>query len=137
MTLKSFKYPIYKWHKNKGYGTKDHLLAIKLYGITEIHRKSFNINSKKLIMLNARKRIKIRNSKFILGDCLNELKRLETESVDMIFCDPPYFLQLTKELHRPDMSIVKGVKENWDKFSSYSEYDKFSKTWLKKSAKEF
>ena len=82
-------------------------------------------------MLNAKKRIKIRNSKFILGDCLNELKRLETESVDMIFCDPPYFLQLTKELHRPDMSIVKGVKENWDKFSSYSEYDKFSKTWLK------
>ena len=48
MTLKSFKYPIYKWHKNKGYGTKDHLLAIKLYGITDIHRKSFNINSKKI-----------------------------------------------------------------------------------------
>ena len=48
MTLKSFKYPIYKWHKNKGYGTKDHLLAIKLYGITEIHRKSFNMDSKKI-----------------------------------------------------------------------------------------
>ena len=48
MTLKSFKYPIYKWHKNKGYGTKDHLLAIKLYGITEIHRKSFNMNGKKI-----------------------------------------------------------------------------------------
>ena len=44
MTLKSLKYPIYKWHKNKGYGTKDHLLAIKLYGITENHRKTFKMN---------------------------------------------------------------------------------------------
>lgn len=44
MTLKSFKYPLYKWYKNKGYGTKDHLLAIKHYGITENHRKSFNMN---------------------------------------------------------------------------------------------
>ena len=47
MTLKSFKYPFYKWHKNKGYGTKDHLLAIKHYGITENHRKSFNMNYNK------------------------------------------------------------------------------------------
>ena len=43
MTLKSLKYPIYKWKKNKGYGTKDHLLAIKLYGITEIHRKTYKM----------------------------------------------------------------------------------------------
>ena len=82
-------------------------------------------------MLDKRKRSKIRSSKFILGNSLYELKNLETGSVDMIFCDPPYFLQLNKELHRPDMSLVKGVKEKWDKFSSYSEYDKFSKTWLK------
>ena len=54
MTLKSFKYPIYKWHKNKGYGTKDHLLAIKLYEELN-YRKSFNMDSKKLIMFNARK----------------------------------------------------------------------------------
>ncbi len=43
MILKSLKYPIYKWEKNKGYGTKDHLLAIKLYGITEIHRKTYKM----------------------------------------------------------------------------------------------
>ena len=47
MVLKSFKYPIYKWEKNKGYGTKDHLLAIKLYGITEFHRKSYKMNFNK------------------------------------------------------------------------------------------
>ena len=61
-------------------------------------------------MLDKRKRSKIRSSKFILGNSLYELKNLETGSVDMIFCDPPYFLQLNKELHRPDMSLVKGVK---------------------------
>ena len=44
----SEKYPEYSFEKNKGYGTKDHLLAIKLYGITEIHRKSFNMDSKKI-----------------------------------------------------------------------------------------
>ena len=57
------------------------------------------------------KKVKIRNSKFILGNTINELKHLETESIDMIFCDPPYFLQLTKELRRPDMTVVKGVKK--------------------------
>ncbi len=82
-------------------------------------------------MLKSMKILKIRNSKFILGNSLNELKYLETSSVDMIFCDPPYFLQLTKDLHRPDMTLVKGVKENWDKFSSYTEYDKFTNLWLK------
>ena len=44
MVLKSLQYHLFKWEKNKGYGTKDHLLAVKLYGITEIHRKSFYIN---------------------------------------------------------------------------------------------
>ncbi len=82
-------------------------------------------------MLKFKKTLKIRNSKFILGNSLNELKHLETSSVNMIFCDPPYFLQLTKDLHRPDMTLVKGVKENWDKFSSYTEYDNFTNLWLK------
>ena len=82
-------------------------------------------------MRNQFKKLKIRNSKFILGNTLDELKYLETESVDMIFCDPPYFLQLTKELRRPDMTVVKGVKETWDKFSSYKEYDDFTNLWLK------
>ena len=44
MVLKSLQYPLFKWEKNKGYGTKDHLLAIKLYGITENHRKTFKMN---------------------------------------------------------------------------------------------
>ena len=47
MVLKSLQYPLFKWEKNKGYGTKDHLLAIKLYGITDFHRKSFRMNNLK------------------------------------------------------------------------------------------
>ena len=43
MILQSFKHPLYKWDKNKGYGTKEHLLAVKLYGITDFHRKSYKI----------------------------------------------------------------------------------------------
>jgi len=35
------KYPKYSWHKNFGYGTKDHLYGLKKYGITKHHRKKF------------------------------------------------------------------------------------------------
>ena len=62
-------------------------------------------------MKNQFKKLKIRNSKFILGNSLEELQYLETDSVDMIFCDPPYFLQLTKELRRPDMSVEGGKRK--------------------------
>tara|TARA_E500000331_G_scaffold321929_1_gene336478 strand:- start:841 stop:1944 length:1104 start_codon:yes stop_codon:yes gene_type:complete len=82
-------------------------------------------------MEKSNNKFKIRNSKFILGDTITELKLLEASSVDMIFCDPPYFLQLRKKLLRPDMSEVNGVKEKWDQFSSYQEYDNFTNNWLK------
>ena len=73
------------------------------------------------------------NCKLIHGNCLEVLDKLfeeKGEFVDLIFCDPPYFLQLTKELRRPDMSVVEGVKETWDKFSSYKEYDEFTNLLL-------
>ena len=74
--------------------------------------------------------LKIRNSKFILGETLEQLKKIDSASIDMAFCDPPYYLQLSKKLYRPDQSAVEGVDDNWDKFSSYSEYDEFSHKWL-------
>ena len=76
------------------------------------------------------KKTKIRNSKFILGDTISELEKIDSSSIDMAFCDPPYYLQLSKKLYRPDQSAVSGVDDNWDKFSSYEEYDNFSKKWL-------
>ena len=79
----------------------------------------------------SRIKLKIRSSKFILGDSVTELDKIESNSIDLVFCDPPYNLQLSKKLYRPDTSYVSGVKENWDKFSSFDEYDIFTKSWLK------
>src|SRR5438067_795231 len=64
------------------------------------------------------------------GDCLVEMARLAEASVDLVFADPPYNLQLNGELHRPDNSRVDGVEEDWDKFAGFAEYDRFTRDWL-------
>ncbi len=66
----------------------------------------------------------------IAGDCVAALKTMPDKSVDLIFADPPYNLQLQGELHRPDHSRVAGVDDAWDKFSSFAEYDAFTRAWL-------
>ncbi|HEX3953396.1 MAG TPA: site-specific DNA-methyltransferase [Stellaceae bacterium] len=66
----------------------------------------------------------------IEGDCLAALARLPDASVDLVFADPPYNLQLSGELHRPDNSRVDGVEEDWDKFGDFAEYDRFTRAWL-------
>lgn len=68
--------------------------------------------------------------KIIHGDCIEELKNIDDESIDLIFADPPYNLQLSKTLIRPNGSIVDGVNEKWDCFSSFEEYDVFTENWL-------
>jgi DNA modification methylase len=70
-------------------------------------------------------------NQIVHGDSLVLLKEIPTSSIDLIFCDPPYNLQLKKELYRPDGTKVNGVNEQWDKFESYENYDKFVITWLK------
>lgn len=64
------------------------------------------------------------------GDCIEELRKLPANSVDVIFADPPYNLQLTGELLRPDQSRVDGVEEAWDQFSTFKAYDEFTRDWL-------
>ncbi len=66
----------------------------------------------------------------IQGDCLAAMARLPAASVDLIFADPPYNLQLTGELTRPDQSRVDGVTDHWDQFASFEAYDKFTRAWL-------
>ena len=66
----------------------------------------------------------------IRGDCLKVLPQLPDKSVNLIFADPPYNLQLKGELWRPNMTRVDGVEDDWDKFSSFSEYDEFCEAWL-------
>ncbi|ADH91682.1 DNA methylase N-4/N-6 domain protein [Ancylobacter novellus DSM 506] len=64
------------------------------------------------------------------GDCVAELSKLPARSVDMVFADPPYNLQLQGELKRPDDSRVDAVDDAWDKFESFQAYDAFTRAWL-------
>ncbi len=66
----------------------------------------------------------------LVGDCVEKLARLPAESVDLVFADPPYNLQLEGSLSRPDQSRVDAVDDDWDKFSSFAEYDSFTRAWL-------
>ena len=72
---------------------------------------------------------KLKN-KIINGDSLKELKKIPNESFDLIFADPPYNLQLKKELSRPDTSKVDAVNDKWDKFENFKSYDEFTSKWL-------
>ncbi|WP_309088039.1 site-specific DNA-methyltransferase [Phenylobacterium sp.] len=67
----------------------------------------------------------------IEGDCLEELKKLPDRSVDLVFADPPYNLQLGGDLLRPDNSKVDAVDDHWDQFESFEAYDAFTRAWLK------
>jgi modification methylase len=64
------------------------------------------------------------------GDCAEIMAGLPAGSVDLIFADPPYNLQLGGELHRPDNSRVDGVDEAWDRFDDFRSYDDFTRAWL-------
>ena len=66
----------------------------------------------------------------LVGDCLAEMMRLPEASVDLVFADPPYNLQLEGALSRPDQSVVDGVDDAWDKFANFAEYDAFTRGWL-------
>src|SRR5436305_10435724 len=66
----------------------------------------------------------------IVGDCVAEMARLPAASVDLVFADPPYNLQLQGALKRPDESKVDAVDDTWDKFSSFQAYDDFTRAWL-------
>ena len=66
----------------------------------------------------------------IPGDCIAAMRSLPDASVDMVFADPPYNLQLGGDLNRPDGSHVDAVTDAWDKFDSFATYDKFTREWL-------
>lgn len=64
------------------------------------------------------------------GDCIEILNSLPENSIDLIFADPPYNLQLQNALHRPNMTKVDAVTDDWDQFDSFAHYDNFTKSWL-------
>jgi DNA modification methylase len=66
----------------------------------------------------------------LLGDCIEVLRSLPAESVDVVFADPPYNLQLNKTLERPNRTVVDGVNHQWDRFESFQTYDAFTREWV-------
>jgi modification methylase len=82
--------------------------------------------------------MKLPLDRVLVGDCVAELEKLPANSVDVIFADPPYNLQLAGELHRPNNTRVDGVDAAWDRFAddsddplaSFSAYDAFTREWL-------
>jgi modification methylase len=69
-------------------------------------------------------------SRILVGDCVAEMAKLPAASVDLVFADPPYNLQLEGDLKRPDDSRVDAVDDDWDKFASFAAYDEFTRAWL-------
>jgi DNA modification methylase len=69
-------------------------------------------------------------NQILQGDCVETMDSLPEASIDLIFADPPYNLQLHNHLHRPDMSKVAAVNDAWDRFESFEAYDGFTLNWL-------
>ncbi len=72
----------------------------------------------------------IKTNTILHGDSLEIMKQMPDCCVDVIFADPPYFMQLGGELYRPDSSHVSAVTDEWDKFDNFESYDKFTTDWL-------
>jgi modification methylase len=70
------------------------------------------------------------SGRIVVGDCVAQMAALPAASIDLVFADPPYNLQLKGDLKRPDDSRVDAVDDDWDKFASFSDYDAFTRAWL-------
>jgi len=79
---------------------------------------------------NAKSAVSLPLNTILDGDCIERMNALPAESIDLIFADPPYNLQLKGDLHRPDNSKVDAVDDHWDQFDSFKVYDKFTREWL-------
>ena len=86
-------------------------------------RRSKNVTSSQTLKCGS-------SGRLIVGDCIEELRALKSASVDLVFADPPYNLQLEGDLLRPNNSRVDGVDDDWDKFASFADYDQFTRAWL-------
>ena len=74
--------------------------------------------------------LKLPIDEIMVGDSIEMMRRLPAGSIDLVFADPPYNLQLEGALSRPDHSVVDAVDDAWDKFDSFADYDAFTRSWL-------
>ncbi len=75
-------------------------------------------------------KISLPTDTILKGDCITHMQSLPDQSLDLIFADPPYNLQLGGDLHRPNNSKVDAVDDHWDQFESLKSYDEFTRQWL-------
>ncbi|RTL69198.1 MAG: site-specific DNA-methyltransferase [Hyphomicrobiales bacterium] len=80
--------------------------------------------------MSSRSRSALPANRILIGDCLGELAKLPSASIDLVFADPPYNLQLAGDLLRPNNTKVDGVDQDWDRFTSFEHYDTFTRAWL-------
>lgn len=73
---------------------------------------------------------KLPENRILKGDCIELMRSLPENSIDMIFADPPYNLQLAGSLYRPNNTKVDAVDDHWDKFDDFDAYDRFTRDWL-------
>lgn len=85
---------------------------------------------KRAVKALAQPRPELPVNRILRGDCIENMRSLPSQSIDMIFADPPYNLQLGGDLNRPDGSHVNAVTDEWDKFDSFAAYDRFTREWL-------
>jgi modification methylase len=79
---------------------------------------------------SAKARADLPLGQILAGDCIEAMRALPDASIDLVFADPPYNLQLGGDLNRPDGSHVDAVTDHWDRFDSFAAYDAFTKSWL-------
>ncbi len=78
----------------------------------------------------AKQPVELPLGRILPGDCVEAMRTLPDASIDLVFADPPYNLQLGGDLNRPDGSHVDAVTDHWDRFDSFAAYDKFTRDWL-------
>jgi len=72
----------------------------------------------------------VKTNSVLVGDCVQVMRSLPARSIDCIFADPPYNLQLGGELYRPNNTRVFGVEDRWDRFDDFEAYDRFTHDWV-------
>jgi DNA modification methylase len=95
-----------------------------------VYTEGREVDLHKRIVFRRSLKMQLPVNQIIQGDCIEVMKSLPESSIDLIFADPPYNLQLQNDLHRPNMTKVDAVDDEWDQFTSFSEYDQFTRSWL-------
>jgi modification methylase len=98
--------------------------------VSRTGRPALEARMKTKSLLHPRGTVELPLDQVLVGDCIAAMDALPPASVDLVFADPPYNLQLGGDLRRPDDSLVDAVDDDWDKFASFSDYDAFTKGWL-------